>query len=232
MFFIDIDNTIAGRNILHFARYCNKHWNLGIADEQLRKGKVSYETFFQAPELAVFRSRLSNGEWEEVLQQAEQAPVVLARQRVLPSALQGVKTLAASAPLSYCTVRRDQEEVRQATCAWLTSQQFPSPQQVIFCRSLLGKLLAVYHHILETHEAVVLVDDLYVPLLKGFQQLVEGHHPRYSSTQCGKLVEVLREMMTLIAFQATTVPEESNGLRVLALPSWDRLDEVLPVLRL
>ncbi len=236
-FFIDIDNTIAGRNILHFSRYCNTLWNLGMSEEQLQKGKISYQTFFSAPELCTFRASLSDEQWQEQLRQAEQAPEVLARQRVLPFALEGVSKLARTSSLTYCTVRRgEQEAVRQATEAWLSTHHFPAPSQVLFCRSLLTKLIHVYRHIQEKQEPVVLIDDLYSPLLEIFRQLAEACHPRYSAEQCEQMVRVLREQMILVAFgaesQASPFPGNVHGLRVLPLSSWEHLDELLPTLHL
>jgi hypothetical protein len=227
VWFIDIDNTIAGRNIVHFSRYCNTLWHLGIPEERLQRGRISHQTFFSSPELCVFRATLSEEAWQTALQQAEQAPQVLARQRVLPSALEGVRKLAELAPLTYCTVRREEEEVCRATVSWLASHHFPTPRRVVFCRSLLHKLVHIYRHIQDTHESIILIDDLFVPLLASFEQLAEGQHPRYSPDQCQQIVHVLREKMILIAFQADTVPAQCHGLQVLPLPCWDDLDALL-----
>jgi hypothetical protein len=228
-FFIDLDNTIARRNMTYFAQTCNERWDLGLSGERLHK--IGYQAFFALPEVQAVRSGISSEErWQEELQEIDQAPAVIERQRVMPSALAGVHTLAqVSSALSYCTVRKDREEIRQATTRWLTAQDFPWTERVLFCRSITNKLVRLASRLarMETPEPMILVDDLYLPLLQALHQLQGGEHLTLPPEQCRNMACLLQEHLTLVAFHAETVPAECYGLRVLPLPSWREIDSLL-----
>lgn len=209
-----------------FAHYCNEHWQLGLPAERLHK--IGYQAFFVLPEVIATRSRFLDEQWQQELQIIDQAPSLIACQRVFPLAVPSVEKLAQySSALWYCTVRKDQEEIKQATIAWLHTQQFPSPDRVVFCRSLMNKLVRISHIMHETKQPAILIDDMYDALLLQFHRLQEGLHTTLSPQRCKMIADLLRDQLTIVAFQAKAVPEQCYGLRVLPLSSWEYVDDLI-----
>jgi hypothetical protein len=58
---------------------------------------------------------------------------------------------------------------------------------------------------------MVLVDDLYLPLLEALHHLQEGEHPTLSPEQCRNMAWLLQEHLTLVAFHAETIPLENRA---------------------
>ena len=154
-----------------------------------------------------------------------QLPAVLRVHEVLPGAVAGVTTLARSGRISYFTVRKHSDaqveaEIHAITRAWLGDHGFPSADQVIFCRSVMHKLVQLYEREKESTERLLLIDDRWQQALDALAQIAQNEAYRYIAT-------MLRERLTLVAFGASSLPERTEGLRVVALPDWNRIADLL-----
>jgi uncharacterized HAD superfamily protein len=220
---IDIDGTIAGRNMQAFALACSERFGFHLASEPM-----TYASLMNHP--AMLAQRASD-QFEQEIIRIEQAPAILRAALPLPGAIAGIKKLAQYAPIVYYTVRKgyppySSEDVESATKEWLRESQFPASEQVTFCKSLVNKLMQVYRQLCISPERFVLIDDLAPELMTAFKLLQEGHHPVLTDKQCRHVVDILQQHLILVAFGTSNVAI-TNDLPVHCLQNWERVDELI-----
>jgi uncharacterized HAD superfamily protein len=212
LFAIDIDGTIAARNVRKFIELCNERFALGLSADILQR-RMPYRDFLQLPELIERKEDLA---FKRELVWLDLDPQLLVAMRPLPGAIDILTQLAQRASVTYYTARYStvwlerNAPMQQATKEWLAKKQFPSSDAVVFCSSVPDKLTRLAA-VAQT-QPVVLIDDQYQKLLSAFAQLD-------ISTR-----QVLQENLHLVAFGATSLPEQCYGLQVDVLPCWNDLD--------
>jgi hypothetical protein len=157
-----------------------------------------------------------------------QLPDVLRVHEVLPGALAGVTTLARYGSISYFTVRKHQDaqverEIQAITQNWLREHHFPCPDEVVFCRSIMQKLIRLYEREKESTDSLLLIDDRWSVALQALEQITQNADYRHIAT-------MLCKRLTLVAFGASSLPENPTRLRVIALPDWSCLVDLLAFL--
>lgn len=150
-------------------------------------------------------------------------PDVMRVHEQIPGALAGVQKLAQLGNLSYFTVRKAtdpdaQRSVQTATREWLVEHQFPLAAHVIFCRSMVHKLLAIAECQKEQNGPILLIDDSWRKALDALQ---------FIEDQDKSIAQLLREQLTIAAFgvQPGDLPDAPVGL--IALPDWSQIDRVI-----
>lgn len=212
LFAIDIDGTIAARSMRKFVQLCNEHFELGLSNEALQR-RMFYRDFLELPEIV---KRKEDPEFKRALAWIDLDPQLLIAMLPLPGAVQGVTQLAQHAPVAYYTARHSavrperNPPMEQATKEWLVKKQFPCSDAVVFCSGVSDKLARLV--VVAQIQPVMLIDDQYEKLLNVFALL--DQHSR----------EVLQENLHLIAFGATSLPEQDYGLLVHVLPCWNDFD--------
>lgn len=184
--FIDIDQTLSsGRVFDHLQESVLYYRGLGIA---VPETVTCYPDLFQLPD-------------------------VLCLHDMLPGAKAGVEQLAQLGELAYATVRAP--DVEAITKAWLASQGFPSPDQVLMCQSMAHKLLALSAF----SGPLILVDDRWRKALEVWPRLVDHD---------SEMAQDLAARLTLVAFGANESELPSSPVvPLLALPNWSRVDAVI-----
>ncbi len=225
MFFaIDIDGTIAGRNEQRFAEECNRIFNLGMNSEELEH--ISYITLMEQPALRAYRERVGTEHFETAVYEIAQDPAMLG---VLPpflGAVRGVAQLATVGDVGYYTVRkhRDPErnrQIEQATTQWLARHCFAHPEHIVFCRSVMHKIVQLYEREKDHQYPLVLIDDRWKQVLEAIDEIAAGLYHQ--------ITDHLLPCLTVVAFGVNALPTITNGFRVERLPSWENLDDTLSV---
>jgi hypothetical protein len=152
-------------------------------------------------------------------------PDVIPLHHPLDGAIEGTKHLARLMPLGYYTVRKHADAVRQQaieerTRQWLDQQGFPNPHAVVFCKSVLDKLVQLVEREGTREEAFLLIDDRWQKAIEAFTLL--DAHSEYGRS----IAALLRSRLTIVAFGAQTIIP-TQGLSVVALPSWEHLPQLL-----
>ncbi len=229
MIAVDIDGTIAGRNMPRFAARCREHFDLEIED-----GPISYLQLMQHPTMLAHRSAFANEQFNETIQRIEQAPDMLMSLPVMPGAVEGVQKLSSIGRISYYTVRKSQETppdhtaIRDATKAWLALYRFPYPNEIVFCMSVMNKLIRLYNAIRTEAQSVLLIDDMAQSLIEAFHQLKADAHPGFSPAESRVITDTLARHMHIVAFGTSSL-EITSDLHVIPLPSWQSIDDLLPL---
>lgn len=229
---IDIDGTIAGRNMGAFVAACNRQFGLGIAPEE----HLTYKELLAHPVMQAHQ-HASAAHFAAELSRLEQAPPMLRVLPTLPGAAEGVQKLAQHGDLAYYTVRKafppySLKVVEQSTNTWLRDHAFPNPDRVVFCMSLMNKLLQVYQRLRARPETFVLIDDLAPELSQAWIQLQAGHHPHLRGQACQQVCELLRQHLVLVAFGASSPVAINSDFQVASLPSWEEVGELIPLFQL
>ncbi|MBO0783314.1 MAG: hypothetical protein J2P37_31255, partial [Ktedonobacteraceae bacterium] len=199
---IDIDGTIAGRNTKYFIERCNQVLDLKLALERLEG--LTYKAFLRQKEVINYRDRIGDIPFYAQLEAIEQEPQMLLTLPTLHQAVEGVTRLSQLGELSYLTVRKCEQSpqqdsaIQEATKQWLAARAFPGHQQVMFCMSLMNKLIRLYKLIEATQDNAVLIDDLYTSLLEEFAYLRAGHHPRFQPETCLRIADTLQRHLILV----------------------------------
>lgn len=145
-----------------------------------------------------------------------QLPGVLRQHETLPGAVAGVHALAKHGCIAYYTVRkhedaRIEQEIQAITRSWLAEHDFPYSCSVVFCRSVMHKLLQLCK---ESEDALVLIDDRWHKVGNALEQFAQSEEYR-----C--IADDLCRRLTLVAFGASSVPANPLGLRTIALSTWE-----------
>lgn len=214
LFAIDIDGTIAGISGI-FGAYFNRELKLGLSPEEEQKIRW-YDSLRKHSAVVEYRKK-NNEHFLEVYERyREYFPAMLARE-VLTGAVKGVTTLAKWGNIQYITIRfsRDgeiNEQIQAATRQWLRKHNFPNPDNVAFCASFQVKLQLLAE---QASSPVTLIDDrCSSDLLACYEKLIQN--PEYR-----ELAHLIRERITFVAFGKKELPEDTLGLHMLALPSWE-----------
>lgn len=148
-------------------------------------------------------------------------PEVLVAVLPIPGAVEGVQRLTELGEVAYWTARYTPESAEtsqamaDATRQWLREQLFPFPEQVIFCESPQDKLIRIAERSEAEDLSVILIDDRYLKLLE-----VAGYLD-------DRLQAILRRRVTILAFRATSVPEECYDIPVIPFRSWQSIGTVI-----
>jgi len=213
LFAIDIDRTIAG-GFKAYIEHHNQDLELGIHAEVL-DALTGYQSFLHLPEVIAYR-RINEARFQESRASCRISPQVIRSLEEIPGAVKGVTYLSQFGTIRYYTIRS--HEVQEGTREWLSTKRFPNPDDVVFCESSLHKLSTLYPQ--ETHEAIVLIDDKCESLLRAFEKIArESPH----------VAEDLQRCLVIVVFglEALSLPADCKGLKVLALPSWDAVADVI-----
>lgn len=221
LFAIDIDGTIAGGPNNHklYIQHHIEDLELDIAQDVL-DGVSNYQSFLKLPQVRAYR-RDNEERFLASRASCRVSPKVINALEVVPHAVEGVNLLARLGTIRYYTKRSSLQTVKDATTAWLAFHQFPCPKNVVICAETSHKLDIIHQQ--ETASSIMLIDDRFIELLAGFK-LLKQEHPQAAND--------LKQRLTLVAFGANCVPEETSGLRTLAFPSWENVQELVASLGL
>jgi hypothetical protein len=142
-----------------------------------------------------------------------QLPEVVRIHEVFPGAQAGINHLTQLGNVTYATARAS--NVEEITHEWLRQQEFPLPDQVIFCNGVAEKLLALAPYA----GPLVLIDDRWSQLLDVLTQY-SGKH---------RVLRSLHDRLTLIAFGAVQADlPGSSVVPVVPLAQWERITDIFP----
>lgn len=220
-FAIDIDGTLGSRNEQQFLKTCNQKLKLNVSEERL--AALSVATFLTLPELLTYKEHVGQAYFERAIGWVDFHPSVLRAMTLFDGAVEGVKKLAEIGEIAYYTARyvpeaeERNQQMAEATCAWLTEHQFPNPDRVIFCNGVLGKLQTLVQIIESTQKSVILIDDQYSRLIERLEEM----EAQQKQTFC--------QHTRLIPYGTRKILQESS-LVVGPLPSWLEIDMLLMAL--
>jgi uncharacterized HAD superfamily protein len=215
---IDIDGTIAHPEPGLIA-FHDHDFGLGLTAEELNG---TYRQFLQLPQVV----ELSREALEQSRQRARMTPEVVLSYEPIDHAREALDLLAQHGEITYYTVRA--ACVEEATRTWLHTNGFPFPQQVVFCRSVLHKLVQLHTREWETDRKIVLIDDRYQQIITDVARLAAGEFAHISAWQ--EIAHFVRHRLLLVAFGATSLPASTNGLHVVPVRGWRHLAEHDPFL--
>lgn len=229
---MDIDGTIARQND---AQLIPLLWKvLGLPPDTCPELEHMTE-LLTLPQIQATRDRMGEKRFRLVMSMAQQSESAIMSRQVIPGAHEALCQLAQLGQIRYCTARKAtysgkngttaqaidtlNTRMQRATHDWLAQQHFPCPDHVIFCRGARGKLEAIAACIHEREQVLFVENDLEA-IVNVFAEL-----PREIQAQ-------IAVHTTLLAFgcHARKLASRTSDLRYLALPSWDRLSDVLSTL--
>ena len=222
---VDIDGTIAGRNLQYFKKACNEQFGLGIESDRLYQ--LGYYAFMQSAEIVLVQQHLGQEQFAMSIERIEQDPAMMSCAPVLPDAVECLCQLAYHASISYYTVRKHNDsntlsQIQRATKQWLTDCCFPNAESVYFCRSSLAKVTRLYENEQSNKDCFMLIDDRWNMIIQDFPHLYENGY--------GAIADAIKDRLVLVAFGAANIPDITNGLQVVALPSWSHIIDIYPTL--
>lgn len=139
-----------------------------------------------------------------------QYPEVMRIHDVIPGAVAGLEQLARIGTITYATVRDEQEITKE----WLARHHFPCAENVLFCKSILHKVVILHR----APGNVILIDDRYKQIAA---ILVEGQ----------ERFQHLSHRMLLVGFGASEIacscPAPSFALR-----SWYEVSSLIESLQI
>lgn len=226
MFFaIDIDGTIAGRNVQQFAYACNEAFHLDLTPRQVER--IGYRKLMEHPAMLAYQQQVGVDVFQRTIQKLDLTQEALLTRSVLPGSVEGIERLATLGEIGYYTVRKD--PVKSVTVQWLHEQGFSSSENVVCCRSIMQKLVLLGQ---QQHERLIFIDDRALQLQEAFFHLEAGEHPHLLPARCKQIAAILQTKLTLVAFGSLGIPEQQHGLPLLALPSWEHIDAFIAALDL
>jgi hypothetical protein len=225
---MDIDGTIARQDdaqlILLFWKVLSLPPDTGPQLEHITE-------LLALPQVQTARDRMGEKRFRLLMSMAQQSEAAIMSRQVVPGAYEARCQLAHLGQFRYCTVRKATYSgtkritaqaidtlnacTQRATHDWLTQQRFLYPEQVIFCRRARGKLEAIAACIRE-RERVLFVENELDAIVKVFAEL-----PRERQAQIA-----VHTILLAFGYHARKLVSHITDLRCLALPSWDRLDDV------
>jgi len=214
-FLLDIDTTLAERNTAVFIALCNEKLKLGIDKDRLQT--LHYHDFLIQPEVINYRTRLGESNFARALNWIELDPHYLLHMQPIKHAVAGVTRLANLGLLTYYTTRKTSrsaqlnQQIAQATCAWLTMHHFPDANHVLFCSSPHDKLCQIVEEIVKCSYHLLLIDGDYESLLSDLSSL---------STF---MIQHIQCSFTLCAFGVMEVAQSAN-FEMVAFPAWEHID--------
>jgi hypothetical protein len=230
MFFaVDIDGTIATTlNQTGYAPVVDYYKRAGIG---IPETIANFQDLIEHPYFIAYR-KTHEDQFQALLQEILESPAMMFEKQPLPHAIQGVTHIAQTGRVAYYTVRKSHDEqrhrdIQETTKQWLSLHQFPNPGQVVFCMSVMNKLVRLYHQ--ETQDSLVLIDDRFLQILEAFELLVSGGHPKFDRATQHKMVEAFQQRLVVVAFgvEEQALPESRNGLQLLALASWGKVTDLI-----
>jgi hypothetical protein len=214
-FLLDIDHTLAERNTAVFIALCNEKLKLGIDEARLQT--LHYHDFLVQPEVITYRERLGESNFARALNWIELDPQHQFHMQPIKHAVAGVTRLANLGPLTYYTMRKTarsaqlNQQMAQATRAWLTMHHFPDADQVLFCSSPHDKLCQIIEQTVKSSYHLILIDGHYELLLADLSSLNSF------------LLQRIQCSFTLCAFGIVEVTQSAN-FEMVAFPAWENID--------
>lgn len=225
---IDLDGTIAAINEPHFMRLLNTCLSLGVPEERLQV--LSLREFLSEPEVVAAQQRYGRERFKMLYTFLHCSQDAIAARFVVDGAQESLASLAHLGSIAYCTARKGgysgtnektrsametlNEKMLHASRDWLSLHHFPSPESIMCCVGLVGKLAAIVTLIRSSGKPLMLVDDAYTQIIAASESLPPEDQA------------LLTEYFTLYAFRATLAPP-SSSFHVVALPTWADLDQAL-----
>lgn len=212
-FAVDIDGTIAYRNISCFVQVASEQLQLGIAETVLQNIST-IEMFYALPEVQAYKERVDPQVYEWSLTWIDFDREVLLAMYPIQGAQEALASLSrAGHTIEYYTARYSTDDQRnqvmqEATTAWLTTHSFVNPTSVTFCDGILDKLTKLLQNVAEKGEPVLLIDDQYARLLQKAAEIEPD------------LVNKSKDNLFLVAYRARTPLAPDAPLQTLVLPSW------------
>lgn len=141
-YYIDIDGTIAYRNMIRFATVCNDKLQLHIASDRLR---CRYVEFLQFPEVRVYVQRVGDEVAHNTIGWLDYDSQLLLAMHPYSDAVAGVEILASHGEIAYATARHGytdemHQEIMHATTRWLEKKAFLPGSKTLFCTGIADKL--------------------------------------------------------------------------------------------
>lgn len=213
MYYIDIDGTIAYRNMIRFATICNEKLQLHISPDRFR---CRYVEFLQFPEIQEYTQRVGEKVARNTIGWLDFDPRVLIAMHSYPDAVAGITTLATHGEIAYATARHgNTDEIHQGivrtTTRWLEMKSFPSGRETLFCTGIADKLSRIAECVHEVCSPAVLIDDQYAKLQASFADLDPEKQ------------RILQDRVILVAFGCEILPHyDEPALPMVGMASWSQ----------
>ncbi|GLV61197.1 hypothetical protein KDH_80130 [Dictyobacter sp. S3.2.2.5] len=212
---IDIDGTLCWANLPVFLDECNRQFHLNVDSATLGSLETK-EAFYALPEVQAVRS--DHPYLEDELAWIEYRERCILASLPLDNAAEGVAKLGAIGDITYYTSRYCEEpkiqiEIEQSTKKWLKLYRFSNKPKIIFCNRIQGKVLEILN--IAKSEYTILIDDSYVRVIEEIHRLKSHEYA------------VLQERLLLVAMRAYDYELPLSGLNLVALPSWEDLENIL-----
>lgn len=214
-FLLDIDHALAERNTAVFIALCNEKLKLGIDEARLQT--LHYHDFLAQPEVISYRMQLGESNFARALNWIELDPHHLLRMQPVKHAVAGATRLANIGPLTYYTMRKTarstqlNQQMAQATRAWLTMHHFPDADHVLFCSNSHDKLCQIIAQMVKCSYHLILIDGHYEPLLADLSSLSPF------------MVRRIQYSFTLCAFGMEEVTQSAN-FEIVAFSAWENIN--------
>jgi hypothetical protein len=152
-----------------------------------------------------------------------QLPEVMQIHEALPGAVSAVQQLSRLGTIQYFTVRKGDngatsEHIQNITKQWLAEHGFPSPSNVVFCRSMMHKLIKM--HEMSMEEPLIFIDDRWHKAIEALHQLEE------QGEEALHIAAFVKKHVSIVAFGTQMVPEHED-IHLMALPTWECIADVM-----
>ncbi|BCL79434.1 hypothetical protein ccbrp13_18990 [Ktedonobacteria bacterium brp13] len=212
-YYIDIDGTIAYRNMIRFATVCNDKLQLHIASDRLR---CRYVEFLQFPEVRAYVQRVGDEVAHNTIGWLDYDSQVLLAMHPYSDAVAGVATLASHGEIAYATARHGytdemHQEIMHATTRWLEKKAFLPGSKTLFCTGIADKLSRIAQCVHEVRSFAVLIDDQY-DRLQASLACLDPEKQR-----------ILRDRVILVAFGCEVLPHyDEPAFPMVGMASWSQ----------
>jgi len=222
MFAIDIDGTIATANVSEYADYFRKKFQIPLND-------IEYITvwwqLFDHPDITGY-SHEHPRRYANVVNSLMDDLASVRQLRPLPHACDQVERLTRMGVVKYLVLKYTDMLTPEGAQDWLTTHGFPCPDDIVYCPTVLHKITII----LREPGEHVLIDNQWAYLVASLRMLEVD--ACYNDRLQRALNTILRRL-TIVAFGSAAIPERLAfpGLRLIALPSWDQLEEISGMLQ-
>jgi len=220
---VDIDGTIATLlSATGFRPVVNYYKRLGIG---VAVSVSDYDSLLADPAFVTYYQNNTEA-FNETVRNIVESPEMMLEKEPLNGAVAGVTRLAGLGNVQYYTVRKSSDEpsqqaIEKATKEWLSLHHFPHAGSVVFCKSVMHKLVMIYQQEKDGQKPLVLIEDRWEAAIEAFDEL--------ATRGWNAITDLLRQRLILVAFGVSSVPKIANGLQMVALPSWSTLNDIYPL---
>lgn len=215
---VDIDGTIAYRNMHVFLRLCRNLVDVGEVEV------ASYRDFLALPQIMEYQNRIGARRFSYEMRWLDLHPDSLRHAEIVRGAVEGLHLLSTTGEIWYytarsCTSPEISQAMAEATREWLLKNHFPSPHQVVFCASPKDKLVRLAELAAAHRTSMALIDDKHARLLQACEELAVEQPEQFT---------LLQEFLTLIAFPAWQGDKNAIHIQTEGLPSWRYIERLVP----